>query len=268
MYNSEHVDLGSGGVSRPTFALIHGLGSSAGAWERVTPLLAEHGLTATPIELPGYGLQAHRDPARTVGAMAAAVDQEIAALGTETIVVGHSMGGLVATALAERRPRWLRAIAVVNTPPTVESRLTARGGTEELIRQPVIGPLAWRAAPRRRLRAGLESAVAPGFAVPDAFVDDLRACSHATFTRSTTAIDTYLAERPLAERLAALDVASTLIFGMQDRRIDASAVAALRAAHGGVCVEIAEAGHTPIWETPRQAADAIAALAATPLPAG
>lgn len=264
MYKSEHVNPGHHGVSRPRLALIHGLGSSARAWDRVVPLLAERGRQATPIELPGYGAQAHRDPARTIGAMAAAVEAEIAELGDATIVVGHSMGGLVATALAERQPRWLRAIAVVNTPPTTESRLTARSGSEALVRAPLIGPLAWRLAPRARLRSGLESAVAPGFAVPDVFVDDLRACTHATFTRSTTAVDIYLSERPLASRLAALGVGSTLVFGAQDRRIDPSAVAALRAAHGGTFVSIPTAGHTPIWETPELAAESIAALVAAP----
>lgn len=245
--------------ARPTLALIHGLGASRRAWEPVLPLLAEAGLRAVPVELPGYGEQRRRAPARTIEAMADAAAERIRDLGPGRVtVVGHSMGGLVATALAERTDLPER-IVVVNSSLSVASRLTAHRGSEGLIHRPVIGRLAWRVAPRSKLRDGLRSAFAPGFAVPDVFVDDLRACSWATFTRSSSAMDTYLGHQPLADRLAGLSVPVHLIYGTQDLRIDAAAITAICDARPGTVTRIDAAGHTPMWETPGEAAQAIIA---------
>ncbi len=248
----------------PALALIHGLGCSRRAWDRIVPLLRERGLDATPVELPGYGEQSAVETPRTIGAMAAAVEPRIAALGRDVVVAGHSMGGLVATALAERHPAWLRGLIAINSSLTVESRMTAHRGSEGLICRPVVGRAAWAVAPRARLRSGLQSAFAPDFAVPDLFVDDLRACSWATFTRSTAAIDTYLAERALPERLAALNIPVAIVLGTQDLRLDFGVVAEMQARHALPVVEIAGSGHTPMWEAPEATADALAAFAKAP----
>ncbi len=249
-------------MSGPRLALIHGLGGTRRAWDHVVPLLRARGLDATPVELPGYGLQSAAQTPATIEAMAAAIEPQVGELGHDVLVVGHSMGGLVATALAERRPTWLRGIVAINSSLTLESRMTAHRGSEGLISRPLVGRVAWALAPRSRLRSGLASAFAPGFDVPDQFVDDLRACSWSTFTRSTAAVDAYLAAGALPDRLETLDVPVTLVFGMQDLRLDFDVVATMRAQHAFSIVEIPESGHTPMWEAPKQAAAAI--LAAIP----
>lgn len=242
-----------------TLALIHGLGASRRCWDRVTPSLTAAGLQVAPIELPGYGEQRRRAPARTIEEMAEATGEAIDALGTgPVVVVGHSMGGLVATALAERAASLVDRIVLINSSLTVASRLTAHRGSEGLIRKPVIGRVAWWVAPRAKLRNGLRSAFAPEFPVPDVFVDDLRACSWATFTRSSAAMDDYLGRGSLPDRLGALSTPSHLIYGTQDQRIDDDAIAALcTGAAASRVTRIDDAGHTPMWETPRAAADAI-----------
>lgn len=249
-------------AAHTTLALIHGLGSSRQAWGRVAPLLLESGFRILPVELPGYGEHRSRQPERTIEGMADAAAASIEARaggdsGAPVIVVGHSMGGLVATAIAERAPGLADRIVLVNSSLTVASRLTAHRGSEGLIHKPVVGPIAWRIAPRGKLRDGLRSAFAPGYPVPDVFVDDLRACSWATFTRSNTAMNAYLQARSLPDRLAVLGVPSRLIYGTQDLRIDAAAIDAVCAAQPGTVVRIEGAGHTPMWESPELAAEAI-----------
>ncbi|MDO9355364.1 MAG: alpha/beta hydrolase [Solirubrobacteraceae bacterium] len=248
-----------------TLALIHGLGASRHCWQMMLPMLAAAGLRGAPVELPGYGENRRRRPAKTIEEMADAAAETIDGLGAErVVVVGHSMGGLVATAIAERAASVAERIVIINSSLTVASRVTAHRGSEGLIRKPLIGRIAWRVAPRAKLRNGLRSAFAPNFPVPDLFVDDLKACSWATFTRSSAAMDDYLGRGSLPERLDAIPTPSNLIYGMQDLRIDHDAIASICDRAGGRVTRIEDAGHSPMWETPRVAADAIlAAVGAT-----
>jgi pimeloyl-ACP methyl ester carboxylesterase len=192
--------------------------------------------------------------ARSIEAMA----EHVAGLGvSDAVIAGHSMGGIVATALAESSPGSVGRLVVINSPPTYESRLTSRGGQERLIRAPVVGPLLWRLAGEKRLRAGLESAFAPGFAVPDEFVEDLEATPWSTFVGATTAIDTYLSERPLAARLGAVPAPARVLFGEEDRRVDPASLAGYDGVPGVEVERLPGVGHTPIWEAPERVADAI-----------
>jgi pimeloyl-ACP methyl ester carboxylesterase len=101
----------------PALLLIHGSASSPRSWDALVPLLTGshrviridllgHGRSAKPADR-SYALP---DQARRVGA---ALDR----LGVEqAVVVGHSSGGAVATALAEQRPDLVTALAFINEP--------------------------------------------------------------------------------------------------------------------------------------------------------
>ena len=178
--------------------LIHGLGGSARSFDRLAPLLERRFRVLAP-DLPGFGgTPPPADGDYSMPACAAHVRGVLADAGvTDVKVVGHSMGGSIAVALAEAEPGLVRRLVLVNAPPSVESRLTARSGSERLIRMPVVGRVAWALANDSRRRAGLESSMAPGHPVPDQFVADLKATTHAAFAGSTIAIDRYLGERTL-----------------------------------------------------------------------
>jgi pimeloyl-ACP methyl ester carboxylesterase len=98
----------------PTIVLVHGLGSRATQWLGVARDLArDHRVVLA--ELPGHGLASM--PAQLALADAAlSLDRQIAEYGDEPVVlVGHSVGGLVAAAEAMRSPSRVRALVLVET---------------------------------------------------------------------------------------------------------------------------------------------------------
>jgi pimeloyl-ACP methyl ester carboxylesterase len=88
-----------GGSGEPVLLLLHGLGATGDVWEGWRPLLARRwpGRWLAP-DLPGHG--GSRPLSRyTFGTLAAAV-AGIAGAGARTVVLGHSLGGVVGLALA------------------------------------------------------------------------------------------------------------------------------------------------------------------------
>lgn len=83
--------------------LVHGAWMGASAWERVAVDLRQRGFRVTAVELPGHGTD--RTPAAQLS-LDGYVKAVLAALPTDgqAIVVGHSMGGMVISAVAEQAP--------------------------------------------------------------------------------------------------------------------------------------------------------------------
>jgi pimeloyl-ACP methyl ester carboxylesterase len=114
----------SGALGRgPVIALVHGLGSHAGHWLPAARLLARRHRVVL-VDLPGHGQSAMPQPFSLARA-AQALDLALGREGTEPLVlVGHSLGGLVAAAEACERPGRVRALVLVETAlrPQVEGR--------------------------------------------------------------------------------------------------------------------------------------------------
>ncbi len=88
-----------GGSGTPTLVLLHGLGANGDVWERLKPIVREQwpGRWLIP-DLRGHGRSGHRAPYSYAGHAA-----DVAALlaqDEDAVIVGHSMGGVVAMALA------------------------------------------------------------------------------------------------------------------------------------------------------------------------
>lgn len=241
-------------MTRPPLILIHGLGGSARVWDRVAPLL-EARFEVTRFDLPGFGDAA--GPPGSIEAMARAALARVTA--EAPVIAGHSMGGLVATAAAELAPDLVSRLVIVNSPPTVESRMAARGPAERILRMRVLGDLAWRRASDDRLRAGMRSAFAPGHEVPDLFVEDLRRAGRESYLAGNAAINRYLARRTLPERLAALTQQVMVVFGERDGRVDPRSLDLYGPVGNVTVATIPEAGHSSIWEAPDRVAELVAA---------
>jgi len=244
-----------GSATAPALVLLHGLGASRRSFDLVAPLLAARFRVIVP-DLPGFG--ASPGPAAGVEGMARAVLEALDEDGvTEFAAAGHSMGGLVATALAELAPDRVTRLVLVNSPPTYESRVAARGANERILRLPLLGPLAWRTASDKRVRAGMRSAFAPSHDIPDVFVEDVRRTSREAFASSSAAIDAYLRKKPLAVRIGALTQQALVVFGERDGRVDPTSLDWYGPVANATVVTIPEAGHTPVWEAPQRTAELI-----------
>jgi pimeloyl-ACP methyl ester carboxylesterase len=108
------------GSAAPELVLLHGGAQNAHTWDTVN-LALKRPLVA--IDLPGHGHSAHRpDHAYWPRENAAAVEIAIRALAPEArLVVGMSLGGLTAVALAARAPDLVRALMLVDVTPGVDS---------------------------------------------------------------------------------------------------------------------------------------------------
>jgi pimeloyl-ACP methyl ester carboxylesterase len=241
-----------GSPDAPALVLVHGLAGSGRVLERVAPLLAARFRVIVP-DLPGFGETG--GPHTTIEGMARAVLEVVDA--EEFVAAGHSMGGLVATALTELAPDRVMRLVLVNAPPTYESRTAARGRGERILTLPVIGDLAWKRMSDARIRAMMRSAFAPGHDVDDVFVEDLKRTTRAAFTGSSAAIDDYLRRRPLAQRVAALTQQAFVIFGERDGRVDPVSLDGYGPVANATVATIPEAGHTPVWEAPERTAELI-----------
>lgn len=222
----------------PLAVLMHGLAGSHHTWDRVLPLIEPH-VRAHALDLTG----------------SASIEQE-ADLAADLIpgpalLVGHSRGGLVATAIAERHPELAHKLILLCPPWARQSRLSANDPLERVLAVPAIGDLLWAIATDTQRRRALSTAFAPGTRIPDQFVADLRATGRRALVAASRAIDSYLAQAPLAERLAACGVPTELIFGQYDARVAPPRSDKL------TNTVLTGVGHTPPWEAPDQIADLI-----------
>jgi pimeloyl-ACP methyl ester carboxylesterase len=125
------------GEDPPVLTFLHGAGLNAHTWD--TTILAL-GLPALALDLPGHGDSSWRtdadySPATMRDDVAAAVD---AWTDRPQVLVGHSLGGLTAAAVAAARPDLVRRLVIVDITPGVDPDAGPRQ-----VRQFFAGPTDW-----------------------------------------------------------------------------------------------------------------------------
>lgn len=104
------------GSGRTPVLFLHGVGGAAWSWEPQCEGLAGDDVSLHVWEARGHGVAAHVSDAGLAEYYAdarEALDRVVADCGP-AFVVGHSMGGLLAMALAAERPYAVRALALVD----------------------------------------------------------------------------------------------------------------------------------------------------------
>lgn len=107
---SAHYAFGHG----PTLVMVHGLGSRNAQWLPTARLLARHWRVVL-VDLPGHGDTDMPDPF-SLDRAESALDRAILDEGGGPVVlVGHSLGGLVAAAEAIDHPERVRRLVLIET---------------------------------------------------------------------------------------------------------------------------------------------------------
>jgi pimeloyl-ACP methyl ester carboxylesterase len=102
--------------------LVHGVTSSSRTWWRVGPALAGRGFRVLAVDLRGHGASPRAGAGLAVGDLAGDVAETVAETvgGPVELLVGHSLGALVALELVGRHPGFARRL-VVEDPPGAAS---------------------------------------------------------------------------------------------------------------------------------------------------
>jgi pimeloyl-ACP methyl ester carboxylesterase len=249
--------------------LIHGYAASLHWWDSMVQLLSEDHRVIT-IDLLGHGGSEKPSSGYEMENQAAIVAEALNQLRVQgAVIVGHSMGGSVATALAEQSSELVDRVVIVDSGPDTENYGPGLPFLAKLAYTPVIGQLLNRITPDSAIKSSYEEAFAPGYDIdsgfenPDQVVDDLRAMTYTSFKESRDANVDYTEDVPLHERLSDAAVPVMVIFGSEDQIITADeAIPAYEEIPGARIAEIDDAGHSPQVEKPEETAQLILEFAA------
>lgn len=256
------IDRGPRGGS--PIVLIHCFTCAIDWWDRAIPLLEkDHRVVA--MDLLGHGGSEKPSSGYSIPDQAELVAQALKRLRVrDAEVVGHSLGGSVAVALAEQSPRLVDRVAIVDMPP--DNSYGDLGFIAGLAFQPVLGEALWTIKPDFSIRDGLGVAFAPGFDVPDAFVDDVKQLTYTAYDESPTETEDFIGEESLDRRMRATGKPLLVIMGAEEQVVN-DPQRALNQYGNGADAEtalVAGAGHSPNVEKPAETARLILGFAESP----
>ncbi len=253
--------------------LVHCYTCSMNWWDDLAPLL-ERDHRVIRVDLLGHGGSDKPGGGYSIDDQATAVAEALAKLGVvNATVVGHSLGGSVVTALAQRSPQLATRVVIIDQ--AADDGFDKEGFAQRISYWPIIGQASDRllhVAPKSAILDQYDDAFAPGYDIasgfdnPDQPVDDLRAMTYTAYKDTRDAEEDFVAEAPLDQRLATAGVPTMVIFGAEDQIYDApAAIERYRQNVPGVQTHlIPGAGHSPNVERPNAVAPLILSWAAPP----
>jgi pimeloyl-ACP methyl ester carboxylesterase len=102
-------------VPSKTFVLVHGAWQAPYAWQFVKQRLEQQNQRVIVVELPGHGTDNTPPATLTLNAYRDKVVTAIQAQPDNVILVGHSLGGMVVTAVAESIPARISKLVYIGT---------------------------------------------------------------------------------------------------------------------------------------------------------
>jgi pimeloyl-ACP methyl ester carboxylesterase len=114
---------------------LHGVGGGRAAWDAQLPYFSGLGYRALAWDQPGYGAAPMVEPydfERVCGALGRLIEP----LGEPVVLIGHSMGGMVAQEAYARFPQAMRALVLGFTSPSFG------GGNREFVEQFIAARIA------------------------------------------------------------------------------------------------------------------------------
>ncbi len=236
-----------------TVVLLHGYLENMFVWDDFVPLLYKSVRVVT-LDLPGHGISVVKGEVHTMEWLADTVAAALQTLGIgRACIVGHSMGGYVALALAERHPELLSGLVLLSSTPNADSdeKRDARRREIEIV----------RSGRKELLKA---TAPAKGFAAANRRrmqeqIDDLAATITLTEDAGIIALLGGMMERrDQNAMLRALAAPQLFILGCKDEYITPEVADRMVAEHPQAkVVRLEESGHNGFLEEPQRCAEAI-----------
>ena len=247
-----------GPANRPPLFLIHGLAGSIRQWDRLVPWLARR-YRVIRVDLLGHGGSDKPREGYGPEAQARRIERLLHQRGIRRVLVlGHSLGGMIAVALAERRPHLVRGLVTIGTPARsgdVDLPATAR-----MVTLPVAGQLLHRVVSDGMVEDALEDSLESGAGVPRQFVDDYRDMTFSAYRESYRDANRFAEERSLDKRLSVTKIPLLAVMGAEDQEVKARALATWTDVPGATVTRLPRRGHTPQWQDPAQIARLIMAF--------
>lgn len=100
--------------AKPTLVLVHGAFAGQYAWQDVKPLLEKAGHHVITLDLPGHGDDPTAPAQVTFDHYVDAVSELVAAESDRVTLVGHSMAGMIVSAVAEKMPQKLASVVYLS----------------------------------------------------------------------------------------------------------------------------------------------------------
>jgi pimeloyl-ACP methyl ester carboxylesterase len=245
----------------PDVLLLHGLGNYGRYWDFFAQAMTGRLRLVAP-DARGHG----ESPKNTTGASSEFVDDAMTVVRTmglaRPIVVGHSMGGLHATALTLAHPERVRGLVIIDTGPGLEAALQGRARRLTLGRPDRFADEASALAYLRENSPGYSDAV---YANRIHFGFD-RHGSELAWRSSKDALRAILDEvhgnaSQVWDRLSEIDVPVLLVRGTRSPTFSAArAQATLAPLRHGTLIELDAAHNVPL-DQPQALADEIVRFA-------
>lgn len=250
--------LEGGPRNGPPIVLIHCFTCAIDWWDGMLPAL-ERRHRVIAVDLLGHGGSEKPGSGYTIPHQAEAAAEVLERLGVSGAeVVGHSLGGAVAVALAQQDPQLVDRVAIIDMPP--DNSYGDLGFIASLAFQPVLGEALWTIKPDFSVRDGLQVAFAPGFDVPDAFVADVNRLTYTAYDESPSRTEDFIGEESLDQRMKETGKPLMILMGAEEQIVN-DPRRALRQYAGSVPTAethlIAGAGHSPNVEKPAETASLV-----------
>jgi len=251
--------------------LLHCYTCSLHWWDRLAPILArDHRVIR--IDLLGHGGSQKPSSGYSIDDQAELVAGALDRLGAQgAVVVGHSMGFVVAVAVADRASQLVDRLVNIDQGPTEDD--CSLPFLAKLGYAPVLGQAIWRVSPDFAIKDAYADAFAPGFDVADGFpnpdqvLDDYNAMTFTSFKDAADEESSYVKAVSLDQRLRQIPVPLLSIFGDEDQICDPQSSQDAYATVPGAQVETVKgAGHSPNVEKPAETAALIENFAAPAAP--
>jgi pimeloyl-ACP methyl ester carboxylesterase len=235
----------------PAILMIHGFGAALDWWDEIAPSVAAHHRVIR-LDLIGHGGTAAPTTGYEITRQAQLASAVLDKLKVDRLVViGHSMGGVVAVALAELGPERIEKLILIDSPPSSDAKFDLVTGA---YLSPVIGEVLSHLLTDRAIHKQLAQAFAPKFAVPDKFVADIRQLTYPAFRQAHNESLAYRTSKSTSDRLAALRLPppSLAIFGSLDVLVPPENAKYFERVPGARIEVIEGVGHSPMVEAPAQ----------------